>query len=186
MTWNDDNDVEYLGYRVDRNGIHPTAPKVRAVLEAPRPADVKQLKAYLGLLMYYSKFLDNLATVAAPLYRLLKAGQPWRWGQAEDTAFARTKQLLVQAPCLAHYDANLPLVLSVDASPYGLGAVQSVIDSSGTERPVGYASRSLAAAETNYSQLDKEGLAVVYGMKKFLPGSLVGSGTCRFEAFYYV
>ncbi|XP_043226542.1 uncharacterized protein K02A2.6-like [Amphibalanus amphitrite] len=117
------NDVEYLGYRVDRDGIHPTAAKVRAVAEAPPRADTKQLKAYLGLLMYYSKFLDNLATVAAPLYRLLKADQPWRWGSAEDAAFARTKQLLVQAPCLAHYDAALPLVLSVDASPYGLGAV---------------------------------------------------------------
>ena len=111
--------------------------------------------------------MDNLATVAAPLYRLLKAGQRWSWGQAEDAAFARTKQLLVQAPCLAHYDVNLPLVLSVDASPYGLGAVLSVIDSSGSERPVAYASRSLAVAEVNYSQLDKEGLAVVFGVKKF-------------------
>ena len=161
------NDVEYLGYRVDRNGVHPTAAKVRAIVEAPQPADARQLKAYLGLLMYYSKFLPNLATVAAPLYRLLKAGQPWRWGAAENAAFARTKQLLVQAPCLAHYDTALPLVLSVDASPYGLGAVLSVIDSSGTERPVGYASRSLAAAEANYSQLDKEGLAVVFAVKKF-------------------
>ncbi|XP_043212657.1 uncharacterized protein K02A2.6-like [Amphibalanus amphitrite] len=160
-------EVEYLGYRVDCNGIHPTAAKVTAIVEAPRPANVKQLKAYLGLLMYYSKFMNNLASVAAPLYRLLKTGQPWRWGRAEDTAFARTKQLLVQAPCLAHYDGTLPLVLSVDASPYGLGAVLSEVDCSGMERPVAYASRSLAAAETNYSQLDKEGLAVVFGVKKF-------------------
>ena len=160
-------EVEYLGYRVDSNGIHPTTAKVRAIVEAPQPVDVKQLRAYLGLLMYYAKFMDNLATVASPLYKLLKAGQPWTWGQAQEVAFACTKQLLVKAPCLAHYDVTLPLVLSVDASPYGLGAVLSVIDSSGTERPVGYASRSLAVAEVNYSQLDKEGLAVVFGVKKF-------------------
>ncbi|XP_037076929.1 uncharacterized protein LOC119098106 [Pollicipes pollicipes] len=93
-------EVEYLGYRADCNGIDSTAAKVLAIVEAPQPADVKQLKAYLGLFMYYSKFMDSLATVAAPLYRLLKAGQRWSWGQAESAAFLNRPQTfpVVESP----------------------------------------------------------------------------------------
>ena len=74
--------------------------------------------------------------------------------------------MLVEAPVLAHYDVSAPLVVSADASPYGVGAVLSIIEG-GQERPVAYASRSLAPAERNYSQLEKEALAVIFGVKKF-------------------
>ncbi|XP_037087624.1 helicase POLQ-like [Pollicipes pollicipes] len=112
-------ELEYFGYRVDCNGIHPTAAKVRAIVEAPQPADFNQLKAYLGLLMYFSKFMDSPATVAAALYRLVKAGQRWSWGQAESAAFARTKQLLVQAKRWRGPDQDSPgadVLLNLDSS----------------------------------------------------------------------
>ena len=59
--------VEYLGHRIDKNGLHPTKEKVQAVCDAPSPKNVSELKAF-GLLTYYSKFLPNLATLLAPLY----------------------------------------------------------------------------------------------------------------------
>ena len=71
----------------------------------------------------------------------------------------------------------MDLVQECDASPYGLGAVLSHRMPNGEERPVEYASRTLTKAETNYSHLDKEGLAIIFGVKKFhqyIQG-------CRFE-----
>ena len=70
--------VVYLGHRIDEQGLHPVAEKLQALQEAPRPTNVSELKSYLGLLTYYAKFLPNLSTVLAPLYRLLKHQEVWK------------------------------------------------------------------------------------------------------------
>ncbi|XP_059047663.1 uncharacterized protein K02A2.6-like [Achroia grisella] len=76
------------------------------------------------------------------------------------------KNTLSKSPVLAHYNAKLPLVLSVDSSAYGLGAVLPHKYNDGSERPISCASRTLNEAERNYSQIDKEALAIVFGVTK--------------------
>jgi len=66
---------EYLGHRLTLDGLKPTTSKVKAILDAPTPQSVSELKAFLGLVNYYSKFLSNLATTLAPLYRLNGTGE---------------------------------------------------------------------------------------------------------------
>ena len=89
------------------------------------------------------------------------------WGPPQPRSFQRAKELLLSAEVLAHYDPNKPILLQCDASNYGLGAVLSHIMEDGTERPVGFASRTLNAAERNYLQLDKEGAAIMFTLTKF-------------------
>ena len=159
--------VEYLGYRISGNGIQPTEEKLRAIRDAPTPRDLSQLKSFLGLLNYYGKFLPHLSSTLAPLYKMLSKGQVWHWGREQEKAFCIAKSQLTSDTLLVHFDPTLQLALSCDASPYGLGAVLSHVCEDGSDKPIAYASRSLAPAEKKYSQLEKEGLAIVFGVKKF-------------------
>ena len=141
--------------------------KVHAIVDAPDPQNVQELKSYLGLLSYYGKFLSNLSSVLAPLYRLLRKDYGWRWSAVERAAFKSSKELLTSSKLLVHYDPSLDLVLACDASAYGVGAVLAHRLPDGTEQPIGYASCCLSPSEQNYSQLEKEGLSCVFGVKMF-------------------
>ena len=156
-----------LGHQVDAEGFRPMPAKVQAVQDAPAPMDVMQLKAYLGLLNFSAKYMPNLATVLAPLHELLHKDVEWHWDKEQEVAFQRLKGLLQSADVLVHYNPTKPLVVACDASPYGLGAVLAHVMPDGSERPVSFASRTLTPAEKNYSQLDREALAVVFATKKF-------------------
>ena len=82
-------------------------------------------------------------------------------------AFSEAKALLQSSTILVHYDPSKLLILSVDASPYGLGAVLSHQMEDGYDKPVSLASRSLSQAEKNYSQIEKEALAIIFVVRKF-------------------
>ena len=155
--------VEYLGHRISADGLHPTLEKVKAVRNAPTPTNVSQLKSFLGILAYYCKFLPNMSTVLAPLYKLLQKNVPWTWGTEQQIAFDSAKSALTSDRLLVHYDPDKELNLACDASPYGVGAVLSHRLPDGSDQPISFASRSLASAERKYSQLDKEALAIVFG-----------------------
>ena len=148
--------VEYLGHRVDAQGLHPLESKKDAISQAPEPENLQQLRSYLGLLNYYGRFIPNLATVAHPLHKLLRDDVQWDWSAECAKAFAATKQALVSSDVLIHYDPSLPISLAGDASAYGLGAVISHSLPDGTERPIAFASRTLSSSERNYAQLEKE------------------------------
>ena len=75
--------------------------------------------------------------------------------------------MLSEAPLLVHFDPSRKIVVHTDASPYGLGGVLSHEYDDNTERPVCFASRSLTASERNYGHIEKEGLALVFAVKKF-------------------
>ncbi|XP_020898619.1 uncharacterized protein K02A2.6, partial [Exaiptasia diaphana] len=160
-------EVTCLGHRIDKAGIHPVPDKVEAIANARRPTNVGELKSFLGLLNYYGKFLPDLSTRLATLHKLLRKEQKWSWRKEQQQSFDDVKKLILSADFLAHYDPRKELLLQCDASPYGVGAVLSVKEPNGIERPVGFASRSLTDEERNYSQLDREGLAIIFGLKKF-------------------
>jgi len=101
----------------------------------------------LGSLSYYGKFLPNLSSTLAPLYKLLKTTIKWKWTDGECKAFENSKKLLSTAQVLVHFDPEKKVILACEASPYGIGAVLSHQMPDGSEKPVGFASRTLSSAE---------------------------------------
>ncbi|CAK1591123.1 unnamed protein product [Parnassius mnemosyne] len=158
--------VNYLGYVISKDGIHTCPDKIKAIVDTPVPTNVSELRAYIGMIMYYAKFVKNIRTILAPLYNLLRTGIKFDWCDDCQRAFKKVKELLSSSKILMHYSSDLPIVLTCDASSVGVGAVISHLTPEG-ERPVAYASRSLTAAERAYSQIDREALAIVFGVRKY-------------------
>ncbi len=87
-----ENEVMFLGHKVDETGLHPAPGKVMAIQNAPSPKNVTELKAYLGLLNYYNMFLSNMSTVLAPVHKLLQKDAKWNWGGEQEAAFTQSKK----------------------------------------------------------------------------------------------
>ncbi|CAG4953647.1 unnamed protein product [Colias eurytheme] len=158
--------VKYLGFIINKEGLRPDPEKLEAISSAPTPNNVSQLKSFLGMLNYYGRFIPNLSTILQPLHNLLKKNVNWKWDSNCREAFNEAKRALLNERCLAHYEEGRELVLAVDSSAYGLGAVLAHRYADGSERPVSCVSRTLNSAERNYSQLDKEALAILFGVTK--------------------
>ena len=141
--------------------------KIDAVLNAPTPKDVTELKAFLGMLNYYHRFFDRLSTILEPLHKLHRKGQSWEWDKAQQIAFEKAKQLLTSTQVLSHYDPAKLLIMLCDVSPYVIAAVLSHRMPNGDDRPIAFASKTLTPAERNYCHLKKEASAIIFGVKKF-------------------
>ena len=136
-------------------------------MKAPAPRNVQELRSFLGLLNYYGKFMPNLATILHPLNTLLQHGRKWKWTPECAKAFQLAKDTLTTSQVLVHYNPALPMKMAADASAYGVGAVISHVLPDGSERPIAFASRTLSSSERNYAQIEKEALALIFGVKKF-------------------
>lgn len=158
--------VNYLGHVISKDGVSTCPDKVKAVIDTPPPTNVSEVRSFVGMVMYYSKFIKNTSTILAPLYNLLKLHSKFHWDTACHEAFIKIKKLLASSTVLMHYTPELPLVLTTDASGVGVSAILSQLTLEG-ERPVAYASRSLTSAEKGYAQIDREALAIVFGVKKY-------------------
>ena len=156
-------EVSYLGYIISKDGLRASDEKVQAILQY----DLKQLESFVGKLNYYGKFLPAFASVCAPLNQLRCKDTPWKWSAECAAAFDQLKQMLADRTRLVHFDPEKPIVLATDASPYGIGAVISHVLPDGSEEPIAFASKTLSKAERGYGQVEKEGLSIVYRIRKF-------------------
>ena len=159
--------VEYLGHTIDKNGLHPSPNKLRAIQDVPEPTNLSELRSFIGLLNYYNKFIPNLACILFPFYRLMQKGNPWTWTTEHKNAFLSTKNCLQLSSLLTHFDPLKELIIAADAFPICIGAVLSHHMDDGSERPIAFTSRSLAPRERKYSQIEKEALVIVFATQKF-------------------
>ena len=103
--------VEYLGHIIDSIGLHPSPAKVQAIQKAPAPTNITELRAFLGLVNYYYKFLPNLSSTLSPLHRLLRKCTKWNCTQNQQIAFDKVKELLQSDTLLVHFDGTKQILV---------------------------------------------------------------------------
>ena len=157
-------EVPFLGHIVGRHGIRVNPKKIETVANWPIPADVTQLRQFLGLTNYFRKFIRGYSTLTAPLHNLTHKGTDFRtsWSDSHTALFNQLKETLTTSPVLALPDFDKPFVLISDASVVGTGAVLLQDD-----RPIAYTSRKLTPAEVNYSTTEQELLGVVTALREW-------------------
>lgn len=161
-------EVLYLGHQITKDGLRPNDDKIKSVLDFPLPRTPTEIKSFLGLVGYYRKFIRDFSKITQPLTACLKKKNKVVISPEYITAFEKCKELLVNAPLLQFPDFSKPFVLTTDASNVAIGAVLSQGEI-GSDKPIAYASRTLNDAETRYSTIEKELLAIVWAVKHFRP-----------------
>lgn len=159
--------IKYLGIVINAEGITSDPSKIAAISALPIPQDVQQLRSFLGAITFYAKFVRQMHELRAPLDRLLKKDVEWKWSEECQNSFDKFKQMLSSELLLTHYNPAYPVKVYADASNMGIGASISHVFPDGREKMISHVSRTLTKPEKNYSQIEKEGLALVYAVKKF-------------------
>ena len=161
--------VEYLGHIISSEGLAPSPSKVKAVLDYSRSGTPKQVRAFLGLVSFYRRYVKQFSTIASPLYALTEKGKIFDWNTDHENAFNVLTKMLAKDVVLAFPNFKQEFQITTDASGIGLGAVLSQIQDSDEERPIAFASRVLSKAEKRYSTIERELLAIVYALEIFRP-----------------
>ena len=160
------SEVKFLGFILNEQGCSADPEKTMAIKTFPVPKNATELRRFLGLANYYRKFCHDFATIAAPLYELTSKRAIWRWGELEENAFCKLKDLLIKPPVLVPPDLSKPYLLYTDASGTGMGAVLSQRHNVG-EKVIAFASQHFKKSERNYSTIEKEAAAVLWAVKHF-------------------
>jgi len=115
----------------------------------------------LGLANYYRQFVKDFTKIAKPLHQLVRKEEKWRWGEEQEEAFAKLKEIFTTEPVLAAPDLDKKMRVEADTSDYATGRVLLVKEEDEKWRPVAFIFKSLNDTERNYEIHDKEMLAVI-------------------------
>jgi transposase InsO family protein len=159
-------ECHYLGHKLNSLGMMPDPSKVEAIASLTLPRGLKELETFLGKVVYYGRFIDHLSSIAKPLFDLKRKKAVWKFDEAEIRAFEQLRTCLITVPVLRHPNFEKEFLVQTDASGYGLGAVLAQEFEDG-EHPIAYASRTLQDAETRYAVIEREGLALQWGINHF-------------------
>ena len=163
------SEVKFLGHVVSGSGVRTDSDKTKAIRAIRPPKSKDEVRSFTAMANYYRRFVRNFASLASPLYDLLKKHVHFKWTQVEQHAFDRLKEALCSDPVLAFPDHNRPFIVHTDASDIGTGAVLSQLDSDEVEHPVAFHSMRYSGAQATYSANRKEALAIFRALEHFAP-----------------
>jgi len=159
--------VKFLGHVLSEGQIKPNPDKIEAIKQWKQPTDVNAVRSFLGVVGWYRKFIPYFSEVAAPLVQLTKKDIKFDFNDKCIKSFNILRDALTQAPVLKQADPNKNYILHTDASNVALGTALLQKDDNGELHPIAYASKTLNAAQRNYSPSEKECLALIWALEHF-------------------
>ena len=154
--------IDFFGSLYTRTGVQPDPEKIEAIKAMATPQDKEDVQRCLGLFTFLAGYIPNFSGKSAPLRELLKKETPFLWDADHEHAFNALKDAITKDACLKYFDPHKETTLEVDASMKGVGACLLQ-----EGEPVAFASKSLSPAQSNYSNIERETLALVFGINRF-------------------
>lgn len=160
-------EINYLGYIINKDGIQPGTENIDAILNYPLPRNTREVHRFIGIASFFRRFIKNFSRIAKPLYDLLKKDAKFQFEEKEYIAFETLKNCLASRPILAIYSPKLETELHCDASSSGFGAILMQRQIDNALKPVFYFSKRTTNTEASYHSFELECLAVIYAIKRF-------------------
>lgn len=156
------SEVSFMDHTVSRDGLKPDPSKLQGFQEMRSPQNKQDVKRFLGMANYLQRYAPSLSQAPALLRHLLKETNQFCWDTPQEQSVNNVKQAILEAPVLKFFVPTDKVEIQCDASDRGLGAwlMQD-------GRPIAYASRSMTETETNYTQIEKEMVAIVFVVERF-------------------
>ena len=156
------DEVEYLGYIINKQGLRPQPSKIKAIINMKIPKTVKELRGFVGLVNFYRELWRKRAHCMTPLTQLMsKKKRRVAWSKEADIAFKNIKKICAEAILLFYPDYNEPFIIFTDSSKYQMGAVITQ-----DNKPVAYWSKKLSPTKKRYSTIEQELLAITKLLKE--------------------
>jgi hypothetical protein len=155
--------LEYLGHIISVDGVSTDPNKIAAMLHWPAPTSFTELRAFLGLIGYYRRFVKGYGILTKPLTNLLKL-KDFSWSNVAQSAFDNTMVAMTRTPVLALPNFNAPFTIETDACHDGIGAVLMQ-----QGQPIAFLSKALGEKHKTLSIYEKEFLALIMAVERWRP-----------------
>lgn len=159
----------FLGFRINQQGVSIDSSRFDAIKSYPVPKNIKQLRQYLGLMMYFKRFIKNHSAITAPLRRLLQKNEDYIWTDEHQRSFEKLKEIVLTETTLAYPRPGVPFTIWLDACKDGLGFCLSQKSDDGLDRFISFNGRATRSYERNYSASLLEVTALAEALKTYYP-----------------
>ena len=153
------NQIEYLGYVLSKDGIKPQEKKIEALLNIKEPTNKKQLRRFIGMIIYYKEMFSQRAHIMKPLTSLTGKNTKWVWGEEQSRTFHEVKKKLSEITMLTFPNFDKEFHVHTDASDYQMGGVVSQLHNK-IHQPIGYFSKKFNFAQLKYPTIEQELLSI--------------------------
>ena len=155
-----------LGFLVSDKGIEVDPSKIEAILEMPPPKSEKEIRCFLGRLLYISRFIAKLTSTCEPIFKLLRKNEPYTWNDECQKAFKLIKEYFLHPPILVPLQHGKPLLLYLFIIGDAVGSMLAQEDDEKNESAVYYLRKRFHDYETRYTPIEKSCFALVLAIQK--------------------